>query len=290
MKKEELRENIKKLVRIGLQEIKEKQIITEDLITFGNGRPNYDQVVILAGGTGVGKGFVLNNLVGIHGKVFDVDQLKSLGIRSKLIKDKVLKMTGRDISELDLHSPNDVEFLHIVFKELGIGDKQVENLLKAMVGRENKPNLIFDVTLANLSKLEYISKQVQEYGYSKDNIHIVWVINDIEVARKQNKDRERNVSEAMFTQIHDQVFLSLKNILTGRFPVYDYMNGDFYIVFNQKNVDTEMSFSTNGGKYISKTNYIKIKPKGKPMKTLDEITQAVIDKIVLYSGTDQTPL
>jgi len=277
-------------VRTGIQEIKEKQFITEDLITFGNGRPNYDQVVILAGGTGVGKGFVLNNLIGIHGKVFDVDQLKSLGIRSKLIRDKVLKMTGRDISELDLHNPDDVSFLHIVFKELGIADKQVENLLNAMVGRENKPNLIFDVTLANLSKLEYISKQVTDFGYSKENIHIIWVINDIEVAREQNKNRERNVSEAMFAQIHDQVFLSLKNILTGRFPVLDYMNGDFYIVFNQKNVDTEMTFSPNGGKYVSKTNYIKIKPKGKSMKTLDEITRAVIDKIILYSGTDNSPL
>jgi len=290
MKKETLRENIAKLVRSGIQEIKEKQFITEDLITFGSGRPNYDQVVILAGGTGVGKGFVLNNLVGIQGKVFDVDQLKSLGIRSKLIKDKVLSLTGRDITELDLRNPYDVSFLHDVFKELQIADKQVENLLNAMVGRENKPNLIFDVTLANLAKLEYVSNQVVEYGYSMENIHIVWIINDIEVARAQNKNRPRVVSEAMFTQIHDQVFLSLKNILTGRFPILDYMSGDFYIVFNQKNVDTEMSFSPMGGRYVNKTNYIKIKGKNKPMKTIDEITQAVIDKIVLYSGTDNTPL
>ena len=74
------------------------------------------------------------------------------------------------------------------------------------------------------------------------------------------------------------------------FMQYEKKDGKVIGKLNQKNVDTEMSFSANGGKYISKTNYIKIKPKGKEMKTLDEITQAVIDKIVLYSGTDQTPL
>ena len=64
----------------------------------------------------------------------------------------------------------------------------------------------------------------------------------------------------------------------------------FTLFSTKKNVDTEMSFSSNGGNYVNKTNYIKIKPKGKGMKSLDEITRSVIDKIILYSGTDNSPL
>ena len=52
-------------------------IVTEALITFGDKNyPNFGQVVIVAGGSGSGKGFVIDNLFGINGKRYDVDYLK----------------------------------------------------------------------------------------------------------------------------------------------------------------------------------------------------------------------
>jgi len=51
--------------------------INEKLITLGN-RPKFEQVVILAGGAGSGKGFVTNNILGIEGNVIDVDKIKKL--------------------------------------------------------------------------------------------------------------------------------------------------------------------------------------------------------------------
>ncbi len=55
--------------------------IDEALITFGGkAYPKFGQVVILAGGAGSGKGFVNSNLLGIDGKVFDVDALNGLAI------------------------------------------------------------------------------------------------------------------------------------------------------------------------------------------------------------------
>ena len=50
---------------------------TASLITIG-GRayPNYGQVLMLAGGAGSGKGFQLQNVIGLRGKVLDVDNFK----------------------------------------------------------------------------------------------------------------------------------------------------------------------------------------------------------------------
>ena len=50
----------------------------EKLITFGGkAYPKYGHIVLMAGGAGSGKGFILSNLVGLEGKVFDVDELKT---------------------------------------------------------------------------------------------------------------------------------------------------------------------------------------------------------------------
>ena len=53
-------------------------LLTEAGISFGGkAYPRSDNVVILAGGAGSGKGHVLENILLINGKVFDVDKLKT---------------------------------------------------------------------------------------------------------------------------------------------------------------------------------------------------------------------
>jgi hypothetical protein len=54
----------------------ESQELLEKLITFGGqAYPKFGNIIIMAGGAGSGKGFVLGTLVGAEGKVFDVDEL-----------------------------------------------------------------------------------------------------------------------------------------------------------------------------------------------------------------------
>jgi hypothetical protein len=61
--------------------MKFKSYINEALITLANKRPKYNNIVILAGGAGSGKGFINTNLLGIEGKTFDVDEIKRLGLK-----------------------------------------------------------------------------------------------------------------------------------------------------------------------------------------------------------------
>lgn len=61
----------------------EFNILMEKLITFGGeAYPKFGNIVLMAGGAGSGKGFVLSNLVGLEGKVFDVDELKTLASKT----------------------------------------------------------------------------------------------------------------------------------------------------------------------------------------------------------------
>lgn len=77
--------------------------LTEALITFaGQAYSKFGNVIILAGGAGSGKGFVKNKLIGAEGYNFDVDELKSLSMRTPKIIEKIKAEFGVDPSKLDL--------------------------------------------------------------------------------------------------------------------------------------------------------------------------------------------
>jgi ABC-type uncharacterized transport system YnjBCD ATPase subunit len=73
----------------------EAEALMEKLITFGGkAYPKYGNIVVMAGGAGSGKGFILSNLVGVEGKVFDVDELKTLASKTPAIKKRVADELG----------------------------------------------------------------------------------------------------------------------------------------------------------------------------------------------------
>lgn len=261
----------------------EESELLEKLLTFGGSRPRYDNVVIMIGGAASGKGFVLQNLVGIEGRVFDVDALKTLSMKSELIKNKILTDTGVDISTLNLKNPDDVAFLHQNISDLGIHDKRINTQLASIVGGKNKPNLIFDVTMTSLRKLEDISYRVTRLGYKKENIHIVWVVNDIDTAIEQNNSRDRSVPIDILKSTHSGVANNVKNILNSYYSIEDYMDGDFYIVFNKKGIDTFLKISGSGGSYIEDALSLKIKERGNKVKHISELDDEIIKKLEKYT-------
>lgn len=261
------------------------QYLTEKLLTFGNKQPKYNNVVIMMGGGASGKGYVLNNLVGLEGVVFDVDKLKSLSLRSVKIRKKVLELTGKDISTLDLKKPEDVTFLHNIIYELGIMDKKLNTFLNSVFSTEYKPNIIFDVTLRDLSKLDNIYHQVTEFGYKKENIHLVWVVNDIETALIQNLERERSVDSNILISTHRSVATTANLILNKTVSISNYIGGDFWIVFNKRGIDSLTKFSGKGGFYIKDALYIKAKDQYQEIKDLSEISDDILDKLEQYTQT-----
>jgi hypothetical protein len=73
-----------------LNEKQESIILNEVLIQFGKTKDTkFNQIVIMAGGAGSGKGFIKNNVMDIDGITFDVDKLKKLVMKSKLIKSNI---------------------------------------------------------------------------------------------------------------------------------------------------------------------------------------------------------
>lgn len=256
----------------------------------------------MAGGAGSGKGFVKDKLVGVEGKVFDVDELKTLASKAPIIRKRVKAEFGDDIADLaaDLKNEKNVRRLHeIIGDSLQIPDRRMKAFYASVLtaSDDRKPNIIFDVTLKNMKKLNELTKDVSELGYDKKNIHIEWVVNDIKVAIDQNAKRARTVPVKILTSTHQGASATIKEILEMGRNLGRYMDGEIVLAFNKIGVDSNlisgvaygpnptvdtkrgpkaigptktgakigMSGKTKGGSYIEKANYVYVKRTGKPV-------------------------
>ncbi len=259
--------------------------LSEALITFaGQAYPKFGNVIILAGGAGSGKGFVKDKLIGAEGYNFDVDELKSLSMRTPKIAEKIKSEFGVDPSKLDLKKPDDVAKLHeIVGDALQLDDKRKQALFASIMTAhsDRKPNLIFDVTLKDLRKLQNITRQVKTLGYDNEKIHIVWIINDIEIAKKQNAERERQVPVEILVNTHRGASHTMHDIVNMGNDLKKYMDGDIVFAFNKVKVDSDVAKSDRGGMYIKDAKYFYVKRAGKPVDE-DKLTADIRAKIASY--------
>lgn len=248
--------------------------LDEALITFGGkAYPRFGQIVIMAGGAGSGKGFVKDKLVGVEGYNFDVDELKLLATRTPGVISKVKKELGVDLSKLNpkevegaLKDPDNVYQLHtIIGDELKLDDKRKKALFASAftAPEDRKPNMIFDVTMKSLTQLQKYTMPLQKLGYKKENIHIVWVVNDIEIAKAQNMKRDRTVPVEILVGTHKGASQTMSDIITMGNNIRKYMDGELVFAFNKVGVDSDLRKSGKGGSYVADANYVYVKRKGK---------------------------
>ncbi len=264
--------------------------LIEKLITLGGkAYPKFGNVVIMAGGAGSGKGFVKDNLLGLEGYIFDPDDLKSLASRTPTIIKKIKDEMGIDLKDLaaNLSNPDNVSKLHSIigdYLELDSARKKAFYRSALLAPAERKPNIIFDVTLKDLRKLQNISRDVEALGYSKKNIHIVWVVNDIEIAKKQNLDPERGrvVPVEILVNTHRGASQTMLDIVNMGKKLKKYMDGDIVFAFNKIGVDSTLVKSKRGGSYVKDANYFYIKRSGKPVQSLKDVSSDVKRKIAQY--------
>ncbi|QHJ78942.1 MAG: hypothetical protein [Caudoviricetes sp.] len=269
----------------------QKSQLNEVLITFGNqAYPKFGQVVILAGGAGSGKGFIKNKLLGIEGITLDVDRLKELAMASNIVATRIKRETGYNINKFDMKNPENVSKIHSLLSAAGTIKGQQKKVFTGIMtaDKDRKPNLIFDVTLKDMNKVVQIATQADMLGYDVKNIHLVWVMNDINVAMKQNKERSRVVPENILVQTHDGASWTMKKLMAMGEGMRNYLDGDMWISFNKAGVDTDVVKSANKGMYISKANVLKIKQKGKAPKRVTELEDDVIAKIAAYAPNSDT--
>lgn len=262
--------------------------LVEALITFGGkAYPKFGNIVIMAGGAGSGKGFVKDKLVGIEGRVFDVDELKTLAAKTPAIRRKVKAEFGVDLENLaaNLKNPENVAKLHeIIGDALNLPDKRMKAFYASIMTApdDRKPNIIFDVTLKDLRKLENLTRQVSSIGYDKQNIHIVWVVNDIEVAKAQNVSRDRTVPVEILVNTHRGASQTMQDIINMGTGLRKYMDGDIVFAFNKVGVDTEIAKSDKGGMYVVDANYFYVKRAGKAPTSQDKLSADLKRKIASY--------
>ena len=257
---------------------------TAALITIG-GRayPPYGQVLLLAGGAGSGKGFQLQNVIGLKGKVLDVDAFKKLALTNASVQRLIKRKTGIDVAELNLDMKNtaDVSTLHKIVR-----DAQLEELWWKCVEMskplKTKPNLIFDKTLKSFESIVNIRDSVLNVGYEMENIHIVWVLNKIEIAIKQNAERDRRVDENILRNTHEGVSRTMYQLIKLGDQMSNYVGGDVWISFNQANVDV-ISQKTKAGEFIiDDKTAICVKKQGK-QADLSVFNKHLIAKILEYT-------
>ena len=275
--------------------------LMEKLITVGGkAYPKFGNVVILAGGAGSGKGFIKDNLLGIEGKVFDVDTLKTLAGKAPIIRRRVKKEMGVDLEDLaaNLKVPENVSKLHgIIGDTLQLDKRHLMAFYRSVftAAPDRKPNIIFDNTLKDLQKLQNLTRQVSQLGYEKKNIHIVWVVNDIEVAKAQNVKRTRTVPVEILVNTHRGASQTMNDIVNMGKGLKKYMDGDIVFAFNKFNVDTElaknpdgagkkigMKGDTKGGQYLVDADYVYVKRKGKPPMGTKELGIDLKRKVQSY--------
>lgn len=262
--------------------------LSEKLITFAKkAYPKFGNIVILAGGAGSGKGFIKDKLVGLEGFTFDVDALKTLAAKTPAIIKKVKDELGIDLADLgsNLKIAANVGKLHEIIGEyLNIDDKKIQALYASILtaAPDRKPNIIFDVTLKDLQKLEKITRQVKSLGYDPKLVHIVWVVNDIEVAQKQNAKRDRVVPAEILVNTHRGAAQTMLDIVNMGATLKKYMDGDIVFAFNKVGVDTDLQKSGAGGAFVKTANYFYIKRSGMPVMALDDINADIRRKVANY--------
>ena len=262
--------------------------LMEALITFGGqAYPKFGNVIIMAGGAGSGKGFVKDNLIGAEGFTFDVDQLKTLAAATPAIQKRVKQELGVDMADLasNLKDPENVSKLHdIIGGYLKVDDRRTKVLYTGIMqaAPDRKPNLIFDVTLKDLRKLQNITRQVKALGYDNDKIHIVWVVNDIEVAKVQNTTRDRMVPVEILVNTHRGAAQTMGDIVNMGKDLKKYMDGDIVFAFNKIGVDSELKTSSRGGSFIKDSNYFYVKRAGKPVTPIKDLEADIKRKVAQY--------
>lgn len=261
---------------------------------------NKNHILILAGGAGSGKSFYFSNVIGFSGKTFNVDDLKSrlekLGKESKSKESEQFRKdfkqkTGIDIRQFDMGNPKHVSAMHNYVKKKDYDFNSQISFLKSVEKLEEKPNVIFDVTLKNTEKFEDILAFAELGGYDKKNIHICWILNKLEVAWQQNLKRKRVVKREVFLDTHSGASETFERIISNFSQYRSRFDGDMFICFNQKGID--ISFTDEHGKpveldkkngNVTVSNYdaFQVKKQGKPPISTKDFEKAILDKVKDY--------
>lgn len=252
-------------------QLNESAINEAKVVTFdGKVNPNFGHAVIMAGGAGSGKGTALKSVIMLQGKIFDVDELKKLyvkGAKSGVFDDE---RNG----DYNFKNPDDVSLLHQKVKDLKLKDKREEAFFKSIMA-DKLPNIIFDITGDEESKITNIAKMCKTIGYK---VSLVWVVANREEAFIRNMKRDRTVPDEVFHSTHNNVKTSVFGFLEGQGAKFcDYA----WIVFSS-GVDAK-KLSPEEEKALEQNRVIALEKKGSTFVVSDKVYR----KVMVVTGRNE---
>ena len=240
--------------------------LDEKLILFNHGA-RYGQIVIVAGGTGSGKGFVIDNFIeGDKFKILNVDNWKEAFLSLSKLKNMY-----PEIRQLSLSKPEDVYKLHVFIREKGIKDKVLQLLFGTERNKDVLPNIIFDITGKSLSDIIEIVEMTARAGYESECIHLLYVLTQWKTAYQRNLSRSRIVPSSIFIETHRGATQTLQQIITH--GISRNFDGAIKVVLNNPE-NTEFHMAT---KVVKDFDYLTIKDEGDRIKSDQEIYETLGD-------------
>jgi hypothetical protein len=242
-----------------------KQYLEELWISPHNGA-KYGQVIFLVGGAGSGKSTATRKFINTTNyKILNPDDLKGLLIQAG----KKGIPSFKDMANVDPNTPEGSTKVHQFMRDTKIGSKKARTMIAGLVGSKNLPNLLFDRTFAFAGEFKKISQGLVKAGYKSENIHVVFVMTDVEMAVKRNKTRSRTLPDEVVRgtnlgarkQFAQLFFKRAKGAVA---------NGDYYVIINRgeraiqvksagKSIDTASKIADKVAKILG----IRGKPKRK---------------------------
>jgi hypothetical protein len=128
-------------------------------------------------------------------------------------------------------------------KNLGLDQKQLMTFF-ADKTRSQLPNVMFDMTLKDMGALvgemggeQGVLQFLKQGGYKPENIHIVWILTDYQIALQQNLTRGRVVPTDILFKTHRGASGTMQDIM---FRTYGSLgiNGDIAVILGGKGSGT----------------------------------------------------
>lgn len=238
-----------------VESIKETLQNEDRRVKFNNNTyPKFGQAVVMVGGAGSGKTFALDSgLIPIDAKHFDTDEFKKKYIQLQSKPNSVINR--EDTHQYDLKNSEDVSALHWKVKGKGWDWKTQDAFMYDETHDPQRlPNVVFDITGKDVSKMIDIAQTCKEMGYE---ITLVWVVVNRSRALWNNLNRSRNVKQDVFHSIHNKINEVVPNFIKQDAGKYF---DNAWLVFNSTETlgakteedekNTAVSLEKNGNGFI----------------------------------------
>lgn len=213
------------------------QYLDEAYISPNNGA-KYGQIIFLVGGAASGKSTAIRKFIDFATyKTINPDDVKDLMRRAS---EKGIE-GFQDLIGVDPQTPEGAAAYHSKMNQMKLSSRMSKRLtLDPNRSPEAYPNLLFDRTFSFAGEIEKISKSLIRYGYKPENIHIVYVFTDVNIALKRNRERSRTLADDIIVQSAKGAKRNFIDLLFQRMKAAP-VNGDFFMVANDRVIPIKKS-------------------------------------------------